>query len=214
MNQCWPEGALRAYLDDELPAAQMRTVAAHLEACPACERLRTELSARAASVAGWMDTLVEPGVTGLPVAPRPAVAPRPILVRARTAGSWRWTGAAVALAAGLAVASFFAPKPDAPRAQIARETPPPEVPLPVVTPREAQVVPETVEQPRVQTRLAAAKPRRPALRTEHFLALDDEPIESGIIMRVTLPGSTPADIVFSPDGRARAIRLVNGTQNR
>jgi len=50
--------------------------------------------------------------------------------------------------------------------------------------------------------------------SDHFLALDDEPIEGGIVMRVTVPGSTPADIVFSPDGRARAIRLVNGTQRK
>jgi len=42
--------------------------------------------------------------------------------------------------------------------------------------------------------------------------LDDGPIESGIVMRVTVPGSTPADILFSPDGRARAIRLVSGNQ--
>jgi hypothetical protein len=48
--------------------------------------------------------------------------------------------------------------------------------------------------------------------SDPFIALDDEPIESGIVMRVELPGSTPADIVFSPDGRARAVRLVSGTQ--
>jgi hypothetical protein len=77
--------------------------------------------------------------------------------------------------------------------------------LPVV----AETAPERLA-PR--TVMALPKPRRSAPPSEPFLALDDEPIESGIIMRVTVPGSTPADIVFSPDGRARAIRLVSGNQ--
>jgi hypothetical protein len=83
--------------------------------------------------------------------------------------------------------------------------PPPEKTAPAV----AKVTPET---PAPQVTLAARKPRHATPRTEGFLALDDEPIESGIIMRVTVPGSTPADIVFSLDGRARAIRLVSGNQ--
>ena len=76
-----------------------------------------------------------------------------------------------------------------------------------------------IESPAIpaQVAMAVAGPRRKPRRTaspqvDQFLALDDEPIESGIVMRVTVPGSTPADIVFSPDGRARAIRLVNGNQ--
>ena len=42
------------------------------------------------------------------------------------------------------------------------------------------------------------------------MALDDEPIDTGVVMRVALgPAEVPADVVFSPDGRPRAIRLVN-----
>ena len=37
MNQCWPEGALRAYLDGELPPQDMQAVAAHLGKCAACD---------------------------------------------------------------------------------------------------------------------------------------------------------------------------------
>ena len=63
----------------------------------------------------------------------------------------------------------------------------------------------------------AAAPRRirqPKLRlptvNNRFLALDDEPIETGVIMRVGVePGNVQADIVFGQDGRAHAIRLVN-----
>jgi len=194
MNQCWPEGTLRAYLDGELPPDEMQSVAAHLGECAACERLHTELSVRAGVVSGLMETLAEP----LPQVPRrraPAAA---------AIGSWRWTAAAVALAAGLAVASFFLPKREAPRVPVA-VAPPPEQAVPVIAKAPSEV-------PALPPAAAAPKTRRAALRTEHFLALDNEPFESGIVMRVTLPGSTPADIVFSPDGRARAIRLVNGNQ--
>ena len=45
------------------------------------------------------------------------------------------------------------------------------------------------------------------------MALDDEPFESGVIMRVDVnPGNVQADIVFGPDGRAHAFRLVNAAQ--
>jgi hypothetical protein len=81
-------------------------------------------------------------------------------------------------------------------------------PVPIQEPLPAAV--SAVVTPR--NPVALRKPRLVKSRTEPFIALDDEPIESGIVMRVELPGSTPADIVFSPDGRARAVRLVNGTQ--
>jgi hypothetical protein len=48
--------------------------------------------------------------------------------------------------------------------------------------------------------------------TDHsyFLALDDEPIETGIVMRVASPsGDFQADVIVGPDGRAHAIRIVN-----
>jgi hypothetical protein len=122
-------------------------------------------------------------------------------------GSWVWTGAAVALAAGLAIAAMLLPKrepvkmvqqPPVPAPQATQQEQPVEIPM--VT---ASAVPRAVP--------VARKPRRTA-SADPFIALDDEPIESGIVMRVELPGSTPADIVFSPDGRARAVRLVKGTQ--
>jgi anti-sigma factor RsiW len=197
MSQCWPEGTLRAYLDAELPADQMREVAAHVEECPACGRLHAELSVRASYVAGLMDTLAVP--VGQPVRRKAA---------ARATGSWLWTGAAVALAAGLAIAAMLIPKGEPVKVT---HTPPP------APAQEARVVPEgpaeipVVAPTRPQAMAVARRPRR-AVSADPFIALDDEPIESGIVMRVELPGSTPADIVFSPDGRARAVRLVKGTQ--
>jgi hypothetical protein len=43
---------------------------------------------------------------------------------------------------------------------------------------------------------------------DYYLALDDEPIETGVVMRVALgPAEVPADVIFDQEGRARAIRF-------
>jgi hypothetical protein len=192
MKECLPEGTLRAYLDGELTAEEMRSVAAHLEDCPVCGQLHTELSVRASYVGGLMESLA------VPVArPLPRKAP------VRASGSWLWTGVAVALAAGLALAAMLIPKKEPSRVvQV-----PPAVQAPPVV---ISQPPATVPVEAAVRSVTARKPPR-MKNADAFIALDDEPIESGIVMRVELPGSTPADIVFSPDGRARAVRLVSGT---
>ena len=195
MKQCWPEGSLRAYLDGELPPEQMRSVASHLEQCPACGRLHMELSVRASYIGGLLGTLA---------APVARTAPRKVVHR--VSGSWAWTGAAVALAAGLAVAAMLIPTREPVRQAVL--TPPPQTAITRPAPVEVPVVASPSQAVAVST---TAKRRR-VKQTDPFIALDDEPIESGIVMRVELPGSTPADIIFSPDGRARAVRLVSGTQ--
>src|ERR1035441_1750201 len=96
MTQCWSEGALRAYLDGELPGEDMQRVAVHLGECPACNGLCTRLAARAAHVSALLELLPE----GDEVMLRPAVAPH------RRAN---WVGIAVALAAGLALAAYLMP---------------------------------------------------------------------------------------------------------
>src|ERR1035437_3571417 len=96
MTQCWSEGALRAYLDRELPTEDMHRLAAHLRDCTGCDGLCTELAARAAHVSALLELLPEWDRT----VPRPARAPH----RRPT-----WIGIAVALAAGLAIAAYLMP---------------------------------------------------------------------------------------------------------
>jgi hypothetical protein len=67
--RCYDEGALRAYLDDALPAAERNSLAAHLSVCPACRRLLEQQRAVAAQVAALL--------------PNPAVLPDPRLALAR-----------------------------------------------------------------------------------------------------------------------------------
>src|SRR5437899_1516440 len=119
MTNCWSEGALRAWLDRELPAEDMKAVAAHLGECSACDALCTELAARAARVFSLVETLGEPERV-VRMAPKP----RP------TPSRWLWTGAAVALAAGLAIASFVVPKvQEAPAPRQVAKAPEPVLPV-------------------------------------------------------------------------------------
>ena len=194
MTQCWPEGALRAYLDRELPTEDMQRVAAHLGKCTVCDGLCTELAARAAHVSALLELLPEWSGT----MPRPAT---PAKRRAT------WVGIAVALAACLAVAAYLIPDR---RPWEARLLP---APAPAAPPMAATVAATT---PAPAGPPAPRRPRRvrpTAPEPVYFVALDDEPFDSGVIMRVGVkPGNLQADIVFGPDGRAHAFRLVNATE--
>src|ERR1035437_3451059 len=97
MTQCWPEGALRAYLDGELPTEDMQQVAAHLGDCSVCGGHCTELAARAAHGTALMELLPECG----------GAMPRLAIAAGRRAN---WIGIAVALAAGLAAAAYLLPE--------------------------------------------------------------------------------------------------------
>ena len=228
MTQCWSEGELRAYLDGELPARDVERVAGHVKDCEACARACMDLAERAARVAAWLEILPEP----VPASKIPAIA------RGR-AYIGRWVAAA-GLAAALAVALVTAPwrprpglgpvQPKSARVPQAEATRPPDVTLPdakaryrgrgsdrpvvtlpdgrgsenAVLLRPARPLPSG----RGSEKLVAAPAPKP--RVEYYVALDDEPIEAGVVVRVGLGGGqVPADVIFGPDGRARAIRLVN-----
>ena len=193
MTQCWPEGALRAYLDGELPAEDMQRVAAHLGDCTVCDGLCRELAARAAHVSALMELLPEWG----------AAMPRAAIPAGRRAN---WIGIAVALAACLALAAYLLPDRHPREAVVLPASAPAPAPPPV-----AAVTPALVAEPPAQRRPRRVRPTAP--EPAYFVALDDEPFESGVIMRVGVkPGNVQADIVFGPDGRAHAFRLVNATQ--
>ena len=229
MTQCWPEGALRACLDGELPAEEMARVRAHLTECPVCDGLYSELAVRAARVAALMDTLLAwSGVA-------PVAIPRPARVPARRRN---WV-AALAMAAALALAFYLLPARRSPEARVVPALPPAPAPPPAAVVAHVAPPPPVVSPappaPRPARRVRATLPpqaavaevtppaavsARPARRMRatvpqpvDFVALDNEPFESGVVMRVDVkPGNLQADIVFGPDGRARAFRVVNASQ--
>lgn len=205
MTNCWSEGALRAYLDRELPAADMKAVAAHLGECSACDALCAELAGRAARVFSLLEMLPEPKVA-VPIRAVPA----------RAVSRWLWPGAAVALAAGLAIASIVMQKQDNPapvaNVVVPQESTPSEPVVPsVVRPVTTATTVSTAARPPVARVLRPKRAATPEM--DYFVALDDQPIESGVIMRMAIqPGNAQADIVVDPAGRARAIRLVSDKQ--
>ena len=209
MTKCWSEGELRAYLDRELPTEDMKQVAAHLGECTACDCLCTELAGRAAHVSALMELL--PEWEGASVR-RPA---RTAVVPATQSRQNTWVGVAVALAAALAVAAYLMPKP-APQVAAAPVPVRPAPVSPAIVPQEATaslaLAPETADEPAPRP---VRRVRKEAPDKEYFIALDNEPFESGVIMRMDVkPGNVQADVVFGPDGRAHAFRLVKAPVQR
>lgn len=204
MSQCWPEGVLRAHLDRELSPEEMDGVAAHLGECQECARLSAELVARAKRVGVWMEALP----AAAPLTGVEWVAP----ARRRAAGGRWWIGLAAALAAAAVVASLMMSRhkdvvpvsaPVVASAPPAIESPAIESPVVVAPPTQTAAAPRRVRRPKAPVRVAS----------NEFLALDDEPIETGVVMRVGVePGNVQADVLFGPDGRAHAIRLVSSRQ--
>jgi len=96
--------------------------------------------------------------------------------------AWRWAVPAVSLAATLAAALLV-----------------------------VWLSPSLSVQPAVARIATAPRTEAPATLLAGFIALDDEPIETAIIVRVTLDdGLARADVMVGPDGRAHAIRMVPG----
>lgn len=195
MMQCWQAGELRAYLDGELPARDIERLAAHLQECAACNELCQELRRKAEWVASALGALpVQEPVSRMPLLPRRSPAAR------------RWAGAAIALAASLALALVLLPKGAEERVVVA--------PLPqTASPAAPATLPPVVVKPAIIRRILPRKketPSKPKPQLEYFLALDDDPIEAGMVVRVALDnGRVPADVIVGTDGRAHAIRLVS-----
>lgn len=203
MTQCWSEGELRAYLDRELATEDMQRVAAHLGDCTVCDGLCTELAGRAAHVSALMELLPE----------WTAAAPRAATRAKRRAVRPNWVGIAVAVAACLALAAYLMPNRHPREEALVLPARAPVAVTPPVAVAAAAMAPapaEPVERPAPRR---AHRVRGTAPEPADFVALDDEPFESGVIMRVDVkPGNVQADIVFGPDGRAHAFRLVKATQ--
>lgn len=198
MKECWSEGELRAYLDRELPPDDLDRVAAHLEQCSRCQALRAGLAARAVRVSTLLEQ-ADPGgeAYGLPELAR--------LPKPRRGRAWK-VGAALAMAAAFTIA-FAVHLGQASRPVRQPSTKRPEIAAVPPAPPPVEVAAPVTERRRpVRPRPRAALPR---VHTDYFMALDDEPIDTGIVVRVALgPDELKADVIFDPAGRPRAIRPV------
>jgi len=171
----------------------MERLEIHLGECATCRELSNELDVRATKVAAWMESLPEPGVIT-----------RPPLLPSSQPSLWRWAGASLAVsAAAVAMAIWLTPRN--PEMTVAAPRPPqPPAIQPAAPP--AQVKPAIIRRPPVKR----ATPPKPKPQPQYYIALDDQPIEAGIVVRVGFDnGRIPADVILGPDGRARAIRLIS-----
>jgi anti-sigma factor RsiW len=192
MKPCWPEGDLRAYVDRELPLETQERIGGHLKSCADCSARYQEISARAARVSGMIGILPETATAG---------AVRALPVGARHGR--QWAVAALALAAALAIGFVVLPKRGR---RIAPAGNAPVIAASVPAERPAVVAPATL---RHSARRQAAQPR-PVSDAGYFLRLDDEPIETGTVVRVSAEnGDVQAELILGPDGQAHAIRIVN-----
>lgn len=192
MTGCLQEGDWRAYLDGELP--DMAGAGEHLNECAACRAVYAEVAGRASRVSELM--------MDLDATPVPMVA----MVRKAARRPVRaWVTAGLAVAAALAAVFVLAPQ----RVQtvqaptIAQRAPEPErepVAAPPTPPVEVAASAPRVSRPRVRPRKAP--------RPQYYLALDDQPIETGTVMRVAFESGGQADVIVDSDGRPRAIRAV------
>jgi hypothetical protein len=200
MKDCWDEGCLRAYLDRELPPEEMTRVAMHLGGCELCHARYNELAGRAARVTALMETLE----VRRTVSPQIAAVPRWKKAPARPVAM-----AVLALAATAAMAFVLLPKRG--------ETPKP-VAAPLAAPSrpamQQAALPES--EPKVDRPAPSpVKAKGPGQKrakgpsAQYYLALDDEPIDTGVVMRMALDGAgVQADVIFDAEGRPRAIRTV------
>jgi anti-sigma factor RsiW len=201
MKECCDEGGLRAYLDRELPLEEMTRIAVHLGGCAECHTRYNELAGRAARVAELMETL-EVG----PVASPPAPAQRLWTMPRRSIAARPVAMAILALAAAAALAFVLLPKrTEAPKPELAPHV------APVRPVMEQAAAPSGAGPwPALPSPARAKSPKRAKPpNVQYYLALDDEPIDTGVVMRVALDGAgVQADVIFDAEGRPRAIRTV------
>jgi len=176
-----------------LPPDEVSRIAVHLGGCVECHARYNELAGCAARVAALMETLEVEFAASRP-APRRWAMPRPAAI------------AVLALAAAAALAFVLLPKRvETPKPAAAPHLAPTR---PVMTqagaPSGAGPWPALPLRPRAKS-LRRVKPPN----VQYYLALDDEPIDTGVVMRVAFDGTgIQADVIFDPEGRPRAIRTV------
>jgi len=79
---------------------------------------------------------------------------------------------------------------------------------PPIRPTIAKAITIPVQPPAaVPVALTRRKPIRQARTTPVFIALDDSPVEAGLVVRVK-SGELEADVLLGDDGRAHAIRFL------
>jgi hypothetical protein len=184
MTGCWSEGELRAYLDRELASAGMEAIRVHLAECPNCAIAYEDIAGRAARVQALMGDLE-------------------VVPATRPVRQWRWAAAA-ALAAAVLLAILLIPRHGARKpVMVVPAVIPAELPQP-----EPRLVTVADVPPPAATQARSVRHRKPGNDVQYYIPLDDDPIDTGLVMRVALAGGIQADVIVDSAGRPRAIRPI------
>jgi anti-sigma factor RsiW len=210
MTGCLKKETLLAFVDRELPAGEMESAELHVAVCGECKAELESLRATSVKVNALLSSLASEEMSG---ATQLAVISIP--ERAVTARN-RWVAVAsigvVAIAAGLLLLAMRRPH-SAPQSDLAKS---PAAPLTSVVAERKPNGPRELIQP-VNVSVHKTRPK-----VRKFQALDDgEPIQTGMIYRVSLPAPTsadglvsqstkriPAEVIVDDFGKVRAIRFL------
>jgi Putative zinc-finger len=206
VSECLKKKILMAFADGELPSGEMDSAERHISTCAACQRELASIRARTLKVNSLLSLLApEESADACAVVRIPS---------GETNLRIRWTAVASVgvLAAALILFVIMRRQHFAPALNIAKTSA--QAPLPAVENKEALVA--TVKKP------ANVRTPKTPLRVRQFQALDDgEPIETGMIYRVSLPAPSstntsqqqsakriPAEVIVDEFGKVRAIRFL------
>lgn len=193
-RECWREGDLRSWLDGELPSGRAAALESHLGECAACRRIRDRLAECAEWAAVSLAELTEAEM-------EPRHVPPPAFGADRAAGLGRLALLAAVVTVMAVVPFVRKSTPEKPSLSAPRQTS-------QVVAASAETSPPPARRARMHGARRPAR-RAPAVAGGAFLALDDDPIETGLVVKVALDSGVMADVIVDAQGTPRAIRLEN-----
>jgi hypothetical protein len=214
MSACLKKELLLAFADRELPSGEMELAERHIARCEACNQELENIRVTSTKVNALLSSLAPEETTGAD-----AIAVVRIPYRGANA-RMRWTAVASlgVLVAAVILFVSIRRQHSAPTTNFVQAV----VPASVQPVEKKETFVAAVTKPaHVGTPTRIGTPKTP-LKLRQFQALDDgEPIETGMIYRVSLPASSstsasaqqsakriPAEVIVDEFGKVRAIRFL------
>jgi anti-sigma factor RsiW len=208
MSVCLKKETLLEFADGELPSGEMASAERHIAGCAACEQKLESIRATSLKVDVLLSSLApEETANGAAI----SVVRMPYRV-ANSRMRWSAVASIGALVAALFLFVMIRRQHPAPTLDVVKTA----TPAPVLSVEKKEPLVAAVAKP---AQVGSPKAR---VKVRQFLALDDgEPIETGMIYRVSLPAPTsadasatqsakriPAEVIVDEFGKVRAIRFL------
>jgi hypothetical protein len=208
MSACLKKEALLALADRELPFGEMEVAKRHIAVCSECEQELDSIRATSLKVNLLLSSLAlreEPINAPVAVARIPSIGETARI-------QWATVATVGILVAALLLVVMMRRPHSGPDPRMVKSA----VPAPTLPIEKKEVLVAAVAKP------ALVGTRKTSVKVREFQALDDgEPIETGMIYRVSLPATTspngsapqaakriPAEVIVDEFGKVRAIRFL------